>query len=400
MNGATVLDLSQTLLSEEIARVRREGWSGVLALTQGAVAKGLYFVDGEIAFAASTVEEDRLGANLYRIGKITESEFRAALARAEEPGQRLGQALIEAGVLSAEELAAAVTGQVERIVFSVLRWTSGELRRDAMDRPIPADCELDLHTGRILLVGMRQFPDVDRLERALGPADRRFRRVAPPPFDYDQLAPSPPERAVLARCVREARLADLLAMPHPRPQLVRSTYGLLAGGLIEGLVSRPIAVQPLRETAPSSTPPPFAPPPPETLVEVDAAPEPPAPLEPEEAERTARQLLEKGRRQQAITVLTEVLVRHPDSRSCRRMLAMTRAQEGGYEPAVEQLFLAALEKEPGDVELRYRLATYYRRAGIGARAILQLRLVLSADPAHAGAWRDLGELEAGEGRRR
>jgi hypothetical protein len=33
---------------------------------------------------------------------------------------------------------------------------------------------------------------------------------------------------------------------------------------------------------------------------------------------------------------------------------------------------------------------------MAARAILQLRLVVSTDSGHAGAWRDLGELEAGE----
>jgi hypothetical protein len=36
---------------------------------------------------------------------------------------------------------------------------------------------------------------------------------------------------------------------------------------------------------------------------------------------------------------------------------------------------------------------------MAARAILQLRLVLSADAGHAAAWRDLGELEAGPTRR-
>lgn len=75
---------------------------------------------------------------------------------------------------------------------------------------------------------------------------------------------------------------------------------------------------------------------------------------------------------------------------------MTLAQSGGFEREVERLFLATLEAQPGDVEVRFRLATYYRRAGMRARAMLQLRLVLSADPSHAGAWRDLGELEAGE----
>jgi len=74
---------------------------------------------GEIAFAASTLEEDRLGANLVRIGLINRAQFEAAMRAAQEPGRRLGQALIDEGVLNPEQLAAAVTGQVERIVFSV-----------------------------------------------------------------------------------------------------------------------------------------------------------------------------------------------------------------------------------------------------------------------------------------
>ena len=132
-------DIGQVLVSEELRQIRRERWAGVLALTQGEVAKGLYFVDGEVAFAASTVEEDRLGAHLFRNGRITESQFRAAMAAAQAPGRRLGQALIEAGVLSPGELEVAVVGQVERIVLSVFRWTSGRLQRQAMDRPLPAD---------------------------------------------------------------------------------------------------------------------------------------------------------------------------------------------------------------------------------------------------------------------
>ena len=78
---------------------------------------------------------------------------------------------------------------------------------------------------------------------------------------------------------------------------------------------------------------------------------------------------------------------------------MTLAHSGKFDPAIEKHFLAVIETDPGDVEARYRLATYYRRVGMAARSVLQLRLVLSADPGHAGAWRDLGELDAGEGQR-
>ena len=230
---ADVADLSRVLVADEIARARNERWSGVLAMSQGEVSKGLYFLEGEIAFAASTVEEDRLGACLSRAGRLSESQFRAAMREVEASGFPLGHVLVEARILSRPELAGALAAQVERIVLSVLRWTNGTLRREPMDRPIPADQALDLSTNRLLLLGMRLFPDTERLERALGDPARRLRRVATAPFDYEQVESSPAERAALAMCARGAAIADLLALPHSRPQLVRAVHALLWGGLIE-----------------------------------------------------------------------------------------------------------------------------------------------------------------------
>ena len=392
----SVLDLTRVLVAEEIVRVRSEGWSGVLALTQGEVAKGLYFLDGAIAFAASTVEEDRLGACLFRVGKITESQFRGAMRESESSGRPLGHTLVDMGYLSPGELAAAVTTQVERIVLSVLRWTTGALRRDPMDRPLPADLALDLNTHRLLLLGTRLFPDAERLERALGGASRRLRRVNPWPFDYEQVAPSAPERAALAMCARSVPLGDLMALPYPRPQLARGVYALLVGGLLEDAPARvPVAAlgpapEAVRAMVPERRPAP---------AEADRTPPPPRPQTAEEAEQVARRFLERGFRQRAIEVLREALDRHPEGYGPRRLLAMTLAREGGFDSSLERLFLSALEKRPQDVELRYALASYYRRSGMAARAVLQLRLVLSADSGHAAAWRDLGELEAGETRR-
>jgi tetratricopeptide (TPR) repeat protein len=449
-----VTDLVQVIVSEEIRRVRRERWSGVLAMSQGEVTKGLYFVDGEIAFAVSTVEEDRLGANLFRIGRITESQFRAALALAQEPGRRLGQALIDGGILTPGELAAAVTGQVERIVLSVLRWTSGGLQRRAMDRPIPADLALDLNTPRLLLLGARRFPDAARLEQALGPPETRLRRMVPRPYSYDALPRAPAERAVLALCAREASLGDVLRLPpHSRANLARATYALVAGELLEPLppasrvqlrVEAPspptrLAEPRIAEEAPPAIDRPADPstrklgrverealsrgdwalvpsdePPeePEVLSRRDwalvpsdeppdesEAPEPELPPDSSTVESRAQSLLERGQRAPAIDILTSLLEREPDAHGCRRLLAMTLAQASGFRPEVERHFLTALDARPRDTELRYRLAIYYRRAGMRARAILQLRLVLSADSSHAAAWRDLGELEAGEGHR-
>jgi Domain of unknown function (DUF4388) len=385
--GAASLDLSRDLLAEELARIRHEGWSGVLVLTQGEVTKGLYFADGEIVFAASTVEEDRLGASLFRAGKITESQFRAAMKASEGPGQRLGQALIEAGVLTPADLALAVVTQVERIVVSVLHWTTGAARRETMERPLPADLALRIETPRVLLLGLRGFPDAARLERTLGGLTRQVRKVPSIPFDFEGLHPSAAERAVLALCARAVSLDDLLRLPHPRAQIVRAVYAFLTAGLVEDAPQAQEVALPRWE--------------PETEDEYEPpAPQPSGPPGPEEAERQARAHLERGERARALEVLRDTLRRNPDARHLRRLLATTLAREPGFQPSVEHELLTTLEEGGGDVELRYALASYYRRAGMAARAILHLRLVLSGDSHHAGAWRDLGELEAGEGRRK
>jgi thioredoxin-like negative regulator of GroEL len=120
---------------------------------------------------------------------------------------------------------------------------------------------------------------------------------------------------------------------------------------------------------------------------------------PEEVEALARGLLERGQRERAVTLLRETAEAHPAARGLRRLLALTQARDSGFQGPIERQLLDLLEVDPHDNELRYALASYYRRAGMTARAILQLRIVLSADSAHAAAWRDLGELEAGPARR-
>ena len=389
--GAAVADLSRALVADEIARVRNERWSGVLALSQGEVSKGLYFLEGEIVFAASTVEEDRLGACLFRAGRLSEPQFRAAMREVEASGFPLGYVLVESRILSPQELSGALAAQVERIVLSVLRWTSGSLRRERMDRPIPADQALDLSTNRLLLLGMRLFPDAERLERALGDTARRLRRVSPAPFDYEQVESSPAERAALALCARGASIGDLLCLPHSRPQLVRAVHALLWGGLIEDA--------PIPRPAAAPAPSPRAPEPAWAAPEPEAETESEGPRGPEEAEKVARGFLDRGHRERAVTILREAVAEHPAARGPRRLLALTLGREAGFQKDVERLFVELLEGEPSDTELRYALASYYRKGGLAGRAIIQLRLVLSADSGHAAAWRDLGELEAGPTRR-
>jgi tetratricopeptide (TPR) repeat protein len=116
--------------------------------------------------------------------------------------------------------------------------------------------------------------------------------------------------------------------------------------------------------------------------------------------RQARTLLEAGDRDAAVPLLLEAVDLDPHDRACRRLLALTLAGHVTLHRTAERHFLTALEQDPHDVELRYRLAVYYRKTGLPTRAMAQLNLVLSQNPRHEGAARDLQALESEAGRRR
>jgi hypothetical protein len=478
-------DLRQTLLLDEVKELRRRRWSGVVALASGDVRKGIYLRRGGFVFAASTVEEDKLGEHLVRTGRITREQFEIAIQESQGPGRRLGQALVETGAVAEGDLDALVAEQVRSIALSAFRWTSGEVRYQQVEEPIPSDLALALSTDRLLLEGTRIFPDVARLEASLGDPRRRVRRAAQFPFEYASIPGSPAEKVVLEKAGAGARISDLLALNLPRPQLVRAVFALVAGALLEEEpepaevrpptapenVVRPLSAvpppppSPVRAAAPSppavraappapprpspapaavaapkapaapSTPPPRAatpapppaaapaPPPavPQPFVPSDETPPsgvfvarstpPPEPVfvptsawgvpsaaqAPEQVARLARDCLDKGDRPRAVSLLREEVDRNPQAHGCRRLLAMTLASDAVFSQELETMFLKTLEENAKDNELRYRLATWYKKLGLAKRAILQLKLVLDVDPEHAAAWRDLGELEAADG---
>jgi tetratricopeptide (TPR) repeat protein len=392
-----MMDLDETLLTETIRGLHRSGWSGVVAVTSGDVTKGLYFRRGRFVFAASTVEDDRLGEFLVRTGRINREQFEAALLAAQGPGRRLGQSLVEMGAVNDLDLEDLVAEQLHRIAVSAFRWTAGTALTEEVEDPIPADIALPLSTERLLLEGARTYPDPRRLEQALGDPGRRVQRAenSRPAFNYRRVSESRAEKTVLAALRGPKKIAELLSLPGPRPALVRAVYALFVGGLLEDAASETPAAG-VTAAVPASVPP-VAP------ARPAAMPDPAAPLPPalaalsSDVEKQARSLLEKGERVRALTLLHEEAERDPKARGCRRLLALLLAhQEQGLPAVLERLMLDLLEEDGRDVELRYRLAMSYKKAGTAGPAIRELKQVLAADPGHAAAWRDLAELEASE----
>ena len=488
-----MISLADVLLVEEIRSHQRAGHTGLLAVYGNGVTKALCFQSGRVVFASSTSQDDKLGEQLVRLGRISRTEFVAAFQRASDSGTRLGQALVGAGLLTDEEVGQLVARQVRKIALSLFTWTQGEMQFHEVEAPAPPDLAVDLSTHRLLFEGVRTYPDVERLERALGDTARRLRAVTPRPFDLRNVALTPVERAVLADAQSGASIARILSRAEPRSVLIWALYAALAGGLIEtddepGF-ARPYAVETESEgfrvaaaTAPAEAVEDhgdrilrqFEALPRATHYEVlelvsDASPADIAAarerLSAEEQRdarsfmgdvrldtaleairsrrreafevlsnatrraaydrslsalgptsdrsrsptaearatatrlsREARDLLQQGETDAALTLLLQAVDADPRERHVRRLLALTLAEHPTLARQAERHFLAALDLDPGDLDLRCRLAHYYRRGGMLVRARLHAQAVLRVDDTHAEARRELEAIEALERR--
>jgi hypothetical protein len=108
------------------------------------VRKSVYFLDGKLVFAGSSLTQDRLGEVLLRGGKISADEY-LKLSQRIRGGQRLGKALVESGVLSPRDLWWAIEQQVKEIVWSIFNWEDGyfQFEDDELPRREKITFELD-----------------------------------------------------------------------------------------------------------------------------------------------------------------------------------------------------------------------------------------------------------------
>jgi hypothetical protein len=126
--------------------------------------KALYFRDGQIVFASSSDPADRLGPALVRAGLATEEDVERCVSLV-KAGRPLGQVLVDAGVLDAGRLYEAVTLQVRDIVLGALVEGSGEFAFLEGEFEEQNAVKLPERTRELLLEGVR------RRERAAAAED-------------------------------------------------------------------------------------------------------------------------------------------------------------------------------------------------------------------------------------
>ncbi|MFK7897161.1 MAG: DUF4388 domain-containing protein [Myxococcota bacterium] len=117
-------DVRSFALADLLSLVHASGKSGFLLFQSEDEEKAIYLRRGEVVFAESNQESDRLGACLQRAGALSPVQLDRAEGRY-HPTTRFGKILVELGYLTPRELWNGVKTQVEDIVRSLFAYTSG-----------------------------------------------------------------------------------------------------------------------------------------------------------------------------------------------------------------------------------------------------------------------------------
>jgi hypothetical protein len=159
-------DVQAFPLADILSMLHRAGKSGFLAFVQGSHEKSVHLHRGEVVFASSNQQVDRLGECLFRAEIISLEQLREAEKRW-TPTSRIGKVLVERSILTPRELWNGVKLQVEEIVRSLFAYTTGMVHFWEGDVQPDNVVRLSLPTRRLIAEGLQRRDELLKFLAAL-----------------------------------------------------------------------------------------------------------------------------------------------------------------------------------------------------------------------------------------
>ncbi len=207
--------------------------TGLLLTRSDGTERGIVLIDGNVAWACSTSPGERLGELLIRSGLADRTRIETALADQAAAGEkkRIGQMLVERGVLGQDAVLRGMRHQVVEIFLGLLVARSGSFvfMRNLDQEKLPS--QLGLDTQAMLLDGLRRLDEME-LYRTLVPASESVPRSTHKTVVDGEVTPEALKLLSLADGARTvASLAALTALGEF--EATKAVYKLIKAGYLE-----------------------------------------------------------------------------------------------------------------------------------------------------------------------
>lgn len=217
-----------------IALIVQAGWRGELSILSDMGARSLFFNNGNIVGAQTTVEEERLGETLYRFGVITREQLSSIVNTSVTTGKRVGEAAIDLDFVSREDLYPMMARQVEEVFYGTIHVAEGAFYFFDRFEEEKVATRHSLNAGALLMEGARRMDEL------------KFFREKIPNDTYVPVLTStskkPPDELaeVYGECDGRRSIAEIgRRIGQLEFEITRAIYQLLTGGFVTVAASRP-----------------------------------------------------------------------------------------------------------------------------------------------------------------
>jgi tetratricopeptide (TPR) repeat protein len=136
----------------------------------------IYFDHGAITHASIVNRRDRLGDMLVKNGLLSPEELEAAVQEQDRPNSpRIGEILVARGAISREALQRFIRVQIEEAVYFLFTWTQGTFYFESDERPPSTETLVAINPESVLLEGARRVDEWTLIEKKIPSPDIVFR---------------------------------------------------------------------------------------------------------------------------------------------------------------------------------------------------------------------------------
>jgi hypothetical protein len=153
--------------------------TGVLVLEHPDQESKIFFREGRPIYATSTKEDLRVGNMLVRQGKVKTAELERILEM-RQPGQKIGEALLQHRILRQDELASFLKIQVSEVIFDTFVWKKGLFSFYDKVPPPETAVTLAMDLQNLIMEGVRRIDERGRLSEVFPDLNMVAEAVANP----------------------------------------------------------------------------------------------------------------------------------------------------------------------------------------------------------------------------
>ena len=141
-------------------KILKDSMSGELAITHDDFTKKLFFLNGQLAFATTTLEYERLGELLFSSGKITGEQLEKLTKIVQNSKRKTGVVLSEITPLTLKEIYAALVSQVKLIASSTFSLNQGSWKFVVKIPEIQDHQKFKIKLPAVITEGVKKIDDV------------------------------------------------------------------------------------------------------------------------------------------------------------------------------------------------------------------------------------------------